>query len=148
METTLALSGVTAVQLSHGQKLGLNIAYTVAVRTTFFVEALLALYAQRAGEPSTATEPVLAQLTEYRQLADELAGLCDLDGDPRDIRPLIVEQVSRIRDALNPRLVDELANFGRLDSDEERVLRQKLAVLSLMTDDVARAVQRLPPARI
>jgi hypothetical protein len=139
---------VVGVALNRGQRVGLNVGYSVAVRTTYFVEALLDLCVDRAGESRLTLEPILRKLEAYRALADELDQHFELGGDPHDLRPIILDQIYRLRDALNPRLADELANFGRLDPADADFLRARLATLSMMVDELAREAHRLPIARI
>lgn len=134
--------------LNRGQRVGLNVGYALAIRTTFFIEALLDLCDRRAEDSRSTLEPVLRKLREYRDLAEELNTRFELGGDPHDLRPIILDQIYRLRDALNPRLADELANYGRLDPADADYLRRRLATLSLMVDDLAREVHRLPTARI
>lgn len=62
-------------------------------------------------------------------MTHELADHFQLPGDPHDLGPIAVDQVFRLRDALNPGLVNELENFGPLEPDDERFLRQRLAAL-------------------
>jgi hypothetical protein len=135
--------------LNRGQQLQLLVAYAVASRTAAFVEALLDLYERT--HPSNSGEAEAAQLAAarqqlavYRDLAADLAQRYQLAGDPRDLRPIIVDQVFRLRDALSPRLVDGLPNYGALSPADERALRHDLASLSLLTEEIARAIQRLP----
>lgn len=129
--------------LNRGQWLQLNIAHAVAIRTTYFVEALLFLYAQREETATAGIQPILARLAEYRRIADELDERFGLGGDPHDIRPVIIDQVYRIRDALNLEVAEEMTHYGSLDPDAERFLRQHLATLHLLVDEIAREIQRL-----
>lgn len=130
--------------LNRGQLLQLSIAYAVAVRTTFFVEALLHLFVEAGQADSPQLTEVRDKLAEYRGKTCRLAERFGLTGDPHDLRPIIIDQVYQMRDALNSRIVDELKNFGALEPSDERTLRRDLADLSLLTKDIARCVQRLP----
>ncbi len=67
-----------------------------------------------------------------------------LVGDPHDVRPILIDQVYRMRDALNPSAVDEIQHYGTLDPTSESLLRQRLATLSLLTEEIARSIHRLP----
>lgn len=134
--------------LNRGQRVGLNVGYAVAVRTTYFVEALLDLCVPRTSDPRATLDPILRKLAEYRRLAEELNQHFELGGDPHDLRPIILDQIYRLRDALNPRLADELANYGQLDPADADFLRRRLATLSIMVDDLAREVHRLPITRV
>lgn len=131
--------------LNHGQQLQLSIGYTVAVRTTYFVDALLGLYQQTQEASSPELGEASRKLREFRAIARAIAERFALEGEPRDLRPIIVDQVYRARDALHPDLVAELENFGPLDQRDEAFLRQQLSTLLLLTREIARCIQRLPP---
>ena len=131
--------------LNRGQALEMNVGYAVAVRTTLFIEALLDLYVDSVPVDSSAADAVRQHVRAYRGLADDLANWLDLTGDPHDLRPILIDQVYRMRDALNPSAVDELQHYGALEPAVEELLRQRLATLSLLTAEIARSVQQLPP---
>ena len=132
------------MSLNRGQALELSVGYAVASRTATFVEALLDLYEKRAPGCEDATEAAREAIRRYQALADRLADDLQLGADPHDLRPILIDQVYRMRDALHPTLVGELENFGALDPDLEPLLRQRLATLSLLTGEIARQLQRLP----
>lgn len=130
--------------LNRGQLLEMNVGYAVAIRTTFFVEALLDLYVDRVPSEQAAVETVREQVRAYREVADDLASSLKLTGDPHDVRPILIDQLYRIRDALNPVAVDELQHYGTLEPEVQELLQKRLATLSLLIAEIARLVQKLP----
>ncbi|HLG52101.1 MAG TPA: hypothetical protein VKY56_10780 [Chloroflexota bacterium] len=130
--------------LNRAQLLQLSVEYAVAVRTSYFVEALLGFFAPAEGSATADIAAARALLQDYRQAARDLAARFHLTGDPHDLRPVLIDQVYRMRDALNPRLVDELVHYGPLDPAEEQALRRDLADLALRIGEIARVIQQLP----
>ncbi len=130
--------------LTPGQLTQLNVGAAVALRTSFLIEALLRLADDTPAAPEKLSA-VRQKLAAYRTVVDELTARFHLSGDLHDVRPIAIDQAFRLRDALGLSLVDELHNFGTLDPDDERFLRHHLATLSLMVDEIARAIYQLPP---
>lgn len=132
-------------RLNRGQFTQLNLACAIALRTSLFIEALLGLYRRHDASDQDELRAARRQIDDYRRLVSELADRFDLTGDPHDLRPIVLDQVSRLRDALNLQLVDEMSHYGPLDPDDERALRQQLATLALMVDPIAQCLHHLPP---
>jgi|GEM_PF-6737483 len=130
--------------LNRGQATQLNVSAAVALRGTFLVEALLRLAYTDDAATCRDLYAVVEKLTAYRSLVNDLASRFALTGDPHDVRPIAIDEALRLRDALNPVLADDLLNFGALAPEDEVALRQGLATLSMLVDEIVRAIYRLP----
>ncbi len=136
------------MRLNRGQTIHLGACYGVALRASFFAEALLNISARLLPARRADTLRALReQLVQYRQLANHLATEAQLATDPHDLRPLVLEQLHRMRTILEPRLVEELRGFGTLDSETEQTLRQHLARLKIVADAILRDLDQAMPAR-
>jgi hypothetical protein len=137
------------MKLDVKHQTGLRNGLSIAERAVQRAEIMLAL----AWPPHAAAQPAAA--ARFRALADQfhaevaaLRGECELGHEPRDVRPLVFDELCRARDALEVSRPEELVGFGPLDPAVADALRPRIAGLLILLRGLERAVGALPAADV
>ena len=140
------------MQLNRGQKVDLQVSLTIAERAMLVLEALLLVADQgeATGDESSAEaeERLRALSRQFRESASEIIDDLGLVREERDLRPLLVGQIQKARDAVDGGVVRELAGYGPLDPEAEEYLRPRVADLFLLTSEMLRVAGRVRPRSI